>query len=154
MRATSVYRDFNLLFLALLSFLILLFVGLRSCSGSDNFKAPTGEKSMTSPKPPMGGGGGTSPITVLALSKAPKYVQDVIKHIKSVKYFDPPKGFRGGRIFRNREGTLPKGKTYYEFDVHPMKPGVSRGAERLVVDHEKSVFYYTKDHYGTFVKIE
>ncbi len=73
---------------------------------------------------------------------------------RSAKHFNPPKGYKGGRVFRNREGILPKGKTYYEFDVYPNRPDVSRGAERLVVDQKKSVFYYTKDHYDTFVKIK
>lgn len=94
MRAVPINRDLNLLFLALLSFLIILFIGQRSCSGSDSIKAPSGEKSIVDPKVPSGGGGGGSTITALALNKAPKYVRQLIKHIKSVKYFDPPKGFK------------------------------------------------------------
>lgn len=58
------------------------------------------------------------------------------------------------RVFKNYEGRLPQGKRYYEYDLHPATPGTSRGAERLVIHQEKSVFYYTRDHYNSFIKIE
>ena len=114
----------------------------------------SGKGSSYIPQPPKGGETGPGGITVVALSHAPKHVRQMIKYLKSVRHMNPPKGYRGGRVFRNREGKLPSGKTYYEFDVHALKPGVSRGPERLVVDQQKNVFYYTKDHYSTFIKIQ
>ena len=154
MKTTSLSRDYNLpiLFLFLLS--ILLFAGYRSCSKIGGVNRNSGEASHITPKTPGTGGGTDAGIVTLALSKAPGHVRKLMSYLKSVKHFNPPKGYKGGRVFRNREGILPKGKTYYEFDVHPFRPDVSRGAERLVVDQKKSVFYYTKDHYGTFVKIK
>ena len=150
-RAASQGYGLRFLFLFLLS--VLFFVGYRSCSGISTMSGKPGRFSSTSPEGPKGGGAGVG-IATLALSKAPRYVRKLVKYLKSTPHLHPPKGYRGGRIFRNREGILPKGKAYYEYDVHPYRPGISRGAERLVVDREKSVFYYTKDHYTTFFKLK
>lgn len=141
-----------LLFLLLLS--VLLFAGYRSCSGLRTGNGEPGGTAHLSPQTPKTGGGAGAGIATLALAKAPRHVRQLVAHLKSAKGLLPPKGYKGGRLFRNREGLLPKGKTYYEFDVHPFRPGISRGGERLVVDQKKNVFYYTKDHYGSFVKIK
>ena len=143
-------RDNSLPILFLFLLPILLFAGYRSCSQVEG----TGSTTSTAPKTPGIGGGAGERIATLGLSEAPKHVRKLIRYLKSVKHFNPPKGYKGGRVFRNREEILPNEKTYYEFDVLPFRPGVSRGAERLVVDQKKSVFYYTKDHYGSFVKIK
>jgi len=129
-----------------------MFGSYKSCLKSSNFSYSGGKSVDIFPKPPAGGE--TGGIAVLALSKAPKYVRQIVDHLKRARHMNPPRGFKGGRVFRNREGKLPPGKTYYEFDVHPLRPGVSRGTERLVVDREKTVFYYTKDHYNTFIQIQ
>jgi len=139
-------------FLFPLLFALLLFASYRSCS---KIKSPHGTSSPSThvtPKKP-GGGSGAGGITTLVLGQAPKHVRQLIGHLKKAKHFSPPKGYKGGRFFRNRESTLPRGKKYYEYDVHPDLPGVSRSAERLVVDQQKQHFYYTKNHYRTFVKI-
>lgn len=151
--STATLERINFSRFLLLSMFFLLLFGYKSCLRSDDFpfnivKRPN-QVSYT-PK----GGGGSGGIAIVALRKVPKHVRKIIKHLKSVSHMKPPRGFKGGRVFRNREGKLPKEKTYYEFDVHPLKPGISRGAERLVVDQQKSVFYYTKDHYNTFIKIQ
>ena len=41
---------------------------------------------------------------------------------------------------------------YREWDVNPLRPGVNRGAERLVTGSDGTA-YYTDDHYATFKKI-
>lgn len=132
----------------------MLFVGYRSCSKVERTSRGTGGTSHITPETPGTGGGVGAGIATLALSKTPRHVRKVIEHLKRVRHLRPPKGYKGGRVFRNREGILPKGKTYFEFDLRPFRPGTSRGAERLVVDQQKSVFYYTRDHYGSFVKIK
>lgn len=132
---------------------LLLLGGYKSCLKSSNPERVSGKGSSYVPNSPKGGAGSGSIVT-LALNKAPKHVRQMINHLKAVKHKNPPKGFKGGREFRNREGKLPKGKTYYEYDVHPLRPGISRGPERLVIDQNKTVFYYTKDHYNTFIKIQ
>ena len=136
------------LLLLLLTF--LLFTGYRSCVRTSGLHTTGSIWPRPAPQPPSGGSG----IATLPLSQAPRHVRRVIDHLKQVKHLRPPRGFQGGRLFRNREGMLPKGRTWYEFDVHPLQPGVSRGGERLVVDRSKQFFYYTRDHYRTFVRVE
>lgn len=92
-------------------------------------------------------------ISHLLLSQAPRHVRKMINYLKSIRHFTPTKGYKGGKVFRNREGKLPRDKKYREYDVHPTIQNQSRGKERLVIDEQKTVFYYTKDHYNTFVKI-
>jgi dienelactone hydrolase len=84
------------------------------------------------------------------------------KAIKVLKYIDEHdeaiSGYEGGRTFGNFEKRLPQtdksGKRirYREWDVNPLRPGVNRGAERLVTGSDHSA-YYTSDHYNTFTKI-
>jgi len=66
--------------------------------------------------------------------------------------------YRGGQIFNNREGFLPKidekgnSITYKKWDVDPKLPG-GRNSDRLITGSDNSV-YKTTDHYRTFEKIE
>jgi guanyl-specific ribonuclease Sa len=72
-------------------------------------------------------------------------------------------GWKGGSVFENdgRAGgdVLPEidaegnAITYKEYDVWPKVPGNDRGAERVVIGSDKSVFY-TNDHYKTFTQIK
>jgi dienelactone hydrolase len=67
-------------------------------------------------------------------------------------------GYEGGRTFLNLERRLPQQDAqrrrikYREWDVNPLRPGVNRGAERLVTGSDGSA-YYTDDHYRSFKKI-
>jgi guanyl-specific ribonuclease Sa len=67
-------------------------------------------------------------------------------------------GYEGGRTFGNFERLLPatdpQGRRirYREWDVLPLRPGVNRGAERLVTGSDGSA-HYTDDHYRSFKKI-
>jgi len=90
----------------------------------------------------------------MLLSQAPPHVQKVVRYLRTVRHWNPLAGFKGGRTFRNLEGILPKTTTYREYDVRPLVTGVGRGRERIVVDAVRRNFYYTKDHYGTFSKIQ
>ena len=89
--------------------------------------------------------------------KVPAYVFNVLEHIR--RNGEAPENYVGGREFENREKKLPakdgnnKKIRYSEWDVHPKKKGVSRGAERLVTGSDHSA-WYSKDHYKTFLKIE
>lgn len=71
---------------------------------------------------------------------------------------DAMQGYEGGRTFGNFERRLPQTDSsgrrirYREWDVNPLRPGVNRGAERLVTGSDGSA-HYTDDHYSTFKKI-
>lgn len=76
----------------------------------------------------------------------------IIEHNKA------PKGYVGGRTFRNFEELLPKkmpsGKkiSYKEWDIYPKIKGKNRGAHRIVTGSDKKA-YYTADHYKSFIDI-
>jgi ribonuclease T1 len=86
----------------------------------------------------------------------PAKVGKVLAHID--KHGKAPEGYQGGRSFLNIEKLLPEkdanGKRirYREWDVNPLRPGVNRGAERLVTGSDDSA-YYTDDHYRSFTRI-
>ncbi|WP_052496247.1 guanyl-specific ribonuclease [Pedobacter lusitanus] len=62
-----------------------------------------------------------------------------------------PQGYVGGTVFQNREGRLPQGVAYKEYDVNPKVRGQNRGAERIIIGAD-GIRYYTGDHYRTFTK--
>jgi len=66
---------------------------------------------------------------------------------------NPPPGYTGGRVYRNRSGLLPSGGDYREYDVDPTMPGGGRNAERIVVDLTTGRAWYTSDHYASFVRL-
>lgn len=142
-----------------LFFLILLLVVSflnrpLSCRGIDAM-TPSGSGAVPeAPAPPPDGRPGAAGIGTLALSQAPQHVRKMVNYLRSVRHLRPQKGFKGGKLFRNREGKLPGSRQYYEYDVHPYRPGVSRGPERLLTDPSKQHFYYTRDHYNTFIKLQ
>ncbi|GLY65330.1 ribonuclease domain-containing protein [Amycolatopsis taiwanensis] len=60
--------------------------------------------------------------------------------------------YTGGRFY-NREGQLPAGDTFYEYDVNPRPKGAARDAERIVRDVNTGVVWYSPDHYANFYRI-
>lgn len=92
-----------------------------------------------------------------SVDSIPSYVRSTYDFIK--KHGDAPHGYYGGRAFQNREKRLPqRGKNgapvqYREWDVHPRRDGVDRGAERLVTGSDGTA-WFTADHYRSFSNIE
>ncbi len=82
----------------------------------------------------------------------PDEARDIAGQIKA-NNGAPPKGYKGGRRFENRDKKLPEGVNYKEYDIHPYEKGKNRGAERIVIGDDGSV-WYTNDHYGSFTQIE
>lgn len=58
-----------------------------------------------------------------------------------------------GGVFDNREGELPAGDSFNEYDVNPRPKGAARDAERIVRDVDSGVVWYTPDHYVNFYRI-
>ena len=87
----------------------------------------------------------------------PDKAKDIAKQVKS-NNGAPPKGYKGGRTYKNiplEEGAqkLPEGVNYREYDINPYVKGQNRGAERIVIGDDNSV-WYTNVHYYTFTQIE
>jgi guanyl-specific ribonuclease Sa len=93
--------------------------------------------------------------TVAPPAKAPQKAYD-IANIAIRQNGVAPKGYKGGRTYynsgRNGEQILPKGN-YKEYDINPYIEGQNRGAERIVIRNNTSV-WYTNDHYKTFTQIK
>ncbi|WP_424536821.1 ribonuclease domain-containing protein [Sphaerisporangium viridialbum] len=60
--------------------------------------------------------------------------------------------YTGGR-FQNREGQLPSGATYYEYDVYSRAQGAARDAYRIVVNRSTGVVWFSPNHYTDFYKL-
>jgi guanyl-specific ribonuclease Sa len=99
------------------------------------------------------------PVTGASPSVAPPSQGDVVTHQgvpgKAMQVLDyvrrtgqPPDGYVGGTVFQNREGRLPEGGDYREYDVDPHHG--QRNAERIIVDVSSGKAWYTGDHYRTF----
>ena len=82
---------------------------------------------------------------------APQKARDVLAQIQA-RQGEPVPGYVGGREFQNREHRLPPGR-YREYDVNPKIRGRSRGAERIVIEQDTGMAYYTGNHYRTFVPL-
>ena len=63
---------------------------------------------------------------------------------------------RDGIVFQNRERRLPEQpRGYYREYTVPTPESADRGARRIVTgDKPPLVFYYTADHYKSFLRIE
>ncbi|MGI5190909.1 ribonuclease domain-containing protein [Promicromonospora sp. CA-289599] len=60
--------------------------------------------------------------------------------------------FAGG-VHQNREGQLPAGHSYLEFDVTPRACGAARQSYRLILDRTNGDLYFSPNHYGDFYKM-
>ncbi|MDO4712288.1 MAG: RHS repeat-associated core domain-containing protein, partial [Candidatus Saccharibacteria bacterium] len=93
----------------------------------------------------------------------PNHAQSMIGRIRA-NNFSPPPGV-SSKPYQNNPQKFGTGEKppdfdrlgqpikYREYDVHPLKPGVNRGRERIVVGNDSSI-YYTNDHYETFTIVE
>lgn len=60
--------------------------------------------------------------------------------------------YTGGRHY-NREGQLPSGATYYEYDVYSRARGAARDAYRIVVNRSTGVTWFSPNHYTDFYRL-
>ncbi|MEU3644860.1 ribonuclease domain-containing protein [Lentzea sp. NPDC034063] len=58
-----------------------------------------------------------------------------------------------GGVHQNREGQLPAGHSYLEFDVYPRACGAARDAYRIIVDRTANTVYFSPDHYANFYRL-
>nr|WP_260407636.1 ribonuclease domain-containing protein [Planomonospora venezuelensis] len=60
--------------------------------------------------------------------------------------------FAGGRFY-NREGQLPGGATYQEYDVYSRARGAARDAYRIVVNRSTGAAWFSPNHYTDFYRL-
>ncbi|MEV0235659.1 ribonuclease domain-containing protein [Nonomuraea sp. NPDC050786] len=60
--------------------------------------------------------------------------------------------YTGGRFY-NREGQLPSGATYYEYDVYSRARGAARDAYRIVVNRGTGAVWFSPNHYTDFYRL-
>jgi ribonuclease T1 len=58
-----------------------------------------------------------------------------------------------GGTFQNREGQLPSGAGYNEYDVYSRAKGAARDAYRIVVNRSTKETWFTPDHYENFYQL-
>jgi guanyl-specific ribonuclease Sa len=101
-----------------------------------------------------GGSGHDSPhLRMVALSSLPR---EVAATIKLIEHGGPlPYPAHDGAVFHNNERHLPKEPDGYYREYTVPTPGLldTRGPRRLILARD-GTFYYTADHYRTFVVVD
>jgi guanyl-specific ribonuclease Sa len=99
---------------------------------------------------------GTTSSTQGGGNTIPDKAKDIANQVKS-KNGAPPQGYKGGRAYNNQPinggQKLPDNVQYKEYDINPYVKGQNRGAERIVIGDDGSV-WYTNDHYQSFQRLE
>lgn len=113
-------------------------------SGSEQSEEPTATSSVATD-----GSGGDLP--VVAEDRLPLEARDTLELIDAGGPFPYD---RDGVVFENREELLPDQEQGYYTEYTVPTPGADdRGARRIVAG-EGEEFYYTADHYRSFVVID
>ncbi|MBP6625189.1 MAG: hypothetical protein KA198_08455 [Chitinophagaceae bacterium] len=146
-------KKYALHLLAALCLLLLLLQYLSQRSSSTIAIEPVPKEVTTQQSSPASEANPSSASAKPSQSSIPKAAFDMWNYVK--KNHRAPKGYVGGREFKNRERILKQknqyGKyiRYQEWDIYPKQQGRNRGAERLVTGNDESA-WYTGDHYKTF----
>lgn len=91
-------------------------------------------------------------IPTVSLRQLPAEVKQVIQRIRQGGPFPYRKD---GTVFGNRERQLPNApRGYYKEYTVPTPGAKNRGARRLVVGGNNELYYYTGNHYRSFVKVK
>lgn len=103
--------------------------------------------SSQGPQPAQGSQEGLS---VIAVAELPVEARDVLRAIKQSGPFAYP---RDGVVFNNFEQVLPKRQRGYYHEYTVVTPGVNNRGVRRIISGETNEYYYTADHYQTFIRI-
>ena len=96
--------------------------------------------------------GDSAPPTAVALSSLPPQAADTVRLIEKGGPFPYPSN--DGVVFHNNERLLPSEPDgyYHEYTV-PTPGSQTRGARRMITGRDGQ-YYYTGDHYETFVAVD
>lgn len=95
--------------------------------------------------------GSESGLPVRALSSLPAEATDTVRLIQRG---GPYPYSRDGIVFGNREGILPAEPSGYYHEYTVPTPGSSDRGARRIVTGSQGEYYYTGDHYGSFVVVD
>lgn len=91
---------------------------------------------------------------VQRLINDPSERRAVLRTIELIEVGGPFPYSRDGIVFFNREGRLPRyQRGYYREYTVPTREARDRGARRIIRG-SRGETYYTRDHYGTFVRLD
>ncbi len=93
-----------------------------------------------------------SPIRTVSITQLPP---EVLKTVRLIQQGGPFPYRKDGTVFGNRERRLPTApRGYYREYTVPTPGAFNRGARRLVVGGANEIYYYTSDHYSSFVRVK
>ncbi|MBF2025365.1 MAG: guanyl-specific ribonuclease Sa [Oscillatoriales cyanobacterium C42_A2020_001] len=93
-----------------------------------------------------------SSIRTVSITQLPP---EVLKTVRLIQQGGPFPYRKDGTVFGNREHRLPAAsRGYYREYTVPTPGAFNRGARRLVVGGANEIYYYTGDHYGSFVRVK
>ncbi|WP_433801523.1 ribonuclease domain-containing protein [Actinomycetospora sp. CA-084318] len=95
--------------------------------------------------------GSDSGLPVRALSSLPSQTTDTVRLVQR----GGPFPYRqDGVVFQNREGVLPARAAGYYHEYTVVTPGSSDRGARRIVTGSQGEYYYTGDHYESFVVVD
>lgn len=124
--------------LALIALVLALAVGYGIKAAQPGHSSPRAAATPTSAPTP--------------LSSLPEQAAQTVALIEQGGPFPYPHS--DGVVFHNNEGLLPhEPDGYYREYTVPTPDSADRGARRIITG-ERGEFYYTPDHYDTFLRVE
>lgn len=90
-------------------------------------------------------------IAEVLLANLPPEARDTLRLIKQNGTFSYP---RDGVVFNNRERILPQQSKGYYHEYTVKTPGISHRGTRRIISGVVGEYYYTADHYQSFLRIK
>jgi guanyl-specific ribonuclease Sa len=91
-------------------------------------------------------------LPTVALSSLPAQAAETVRLIEQGGPFPYPA--HDGAVFHNNEGHLPAEPDGYYREYTVPTPGLSTRGPRRIIEGKDGTFYYTADHYETFVIVD
>jgi guanyl-specific ribonuclease Sa len=95
---------------------------------------------------------GSAKLRTVALSSLPPQAAVTVRLIERGGPFPYP--HNDGVVFHNAEGHLPKEPDGYYREYTVPTPGADTRGARRIITGRAGTFYYTGDHYESFVKVD
>ncbi len=127
----------------LVASLVTFSLGAAVASPQPLLAAPYGTELTLARKP--------APIPVVVITQLPVEAQQTIRLIQKGGPFPYRKD---GTVFGNRERYLPTAPYGYYREYTVPTPGSPDRGPRRIVTGQQQEYYYTKDHYESFVKVK